>query len=115
MSTSDEEDNDTESDQDADDEESSEEEKKDDQVKDSEVKNGTAKPKQQKGKKISKEAKKDVVYDIIERDPALAQRDLEARLLKIQLWKKLRRKYALLNEDYDVDEDFNGWWTYFDD
>jgi len=33
----------------------------------------------------------------------------------VQLWIKQRKKYALLNEDYDVNENFKAWWNTFDE
>ena len=49
----------------------------------------------------------DVIRVLIERDKDLLERDLQARLVKIREWKKARKKFALLNEDYDVNEDFS--------
>lgn len=105
MSTSDEEDNDSDS--------SGEEE---DQKQDNqEISNETDQSHLWKAKKSKpKKVEKDVVRTLIERDPALLERDLQARLYKIQQWKKLRKKFGFLNEDYDVNEDFS-WWHFADD
>lgn len=58
--------------------------------------------------------KPDVVRALIDKDEDLSQRDLKARLLKIQLWKKLRKKFGELNEEYDLSEDFS-WIDYSKD
>ena len=57
---------------------------------------------------------------LIEKDEQLTKRDLEARLLKIQLWRKQRKRLEMLNADnqeddyYDMNEDFT-WWNHFDE
>lgn len=55
------------------------------------------------------------MFEIIDRDPELSKRDLEARLHKIQLWKLQRKKYAAPADECDEDEEFQKWWTPFDD
>lgn len=51
--------------------------------------------------------KKDVVRTLIEQDDDLLTRDLQARLLKIKLWKLQRKKLDVpLSEEYDLNEDF---------
>jgi hypothetical protein len=87
LSTSDEEDNDSDSDEEA--EESKE------------------------VKKTPKVKEKDIVSVLLEKDDELRQRDLKARLLKIQMWKAVRSKFGLLDESYDETENFS-WWEHKD-
>lgn len=96
MSTSDEEDNDSE------DPDSDLEEQVDS--------DGETIPVVQKPKK--KREKHDVVRTLIERDDELLTRDLNARLWKIQNWKKARKRFGFHNEDYDCNEEFKEWLDY---
>lgn len=50
---------------------------------------------------------KDVVRTLIERDDNLMTRDLQCRMLKIQIWKKNRKRFGCLNDAYDNNEDFS--------
>eukprot|EP00347_Sterkiella_histriomuscorum_P010279 403376910 len=111
LTTSDEEDNDTEEE---DSSSSSEDEQKEQQVQDLNVPKHHDKPKQNNSKK-RKPQPKDVVYKLVEQDPELSKRDLQARLLKLKNWKEQYKKFNQDNEIYDVDEDFSKWWSYFDD
>ena len=65
--------------------------------------------------RAKKPVKKDVVRTLIEQDDELLTRDLQARLLKIKLWKLQRKKLDVpLSEEYDLNEDFS-WINYEDD
>ncbi len=65
--------------------------------------------------RAKKQVKKDVVRTLIEQDDELLTRDLQARLLKIKLWKLQRKKLDVpLSEEYDLNEDFT-WINYDDD
>jgi hypothetical protein len=94
VSTSDEEDNDSETEQDI--------------YREEELK------KELTEKSKEKKKKSDVVQILIEKDPDLVKRDLQARLYKISLWKKSRKRYGVLNEDYEGTEDFS-WINYEND
>lgn len=55
-----------------------------------------------------------MIRALIERDEGLVQRDLQARLLKIQMWKRARKQFTSESiEDYDNNEDFS--WIDYDD
>jgi hypothetical protein len=46
----------------------------------------------------------------------LLTRDLQARLWKIANWKKSRKRFGVLNEDFDdTNEDFRAWLDYDND
>ena len=69
---------------------------------------------------VVKEAKKkrekhDVVRTLIEKDDDLLTRDLQARLWKIQTWKKARKRFGFQTEDYDGNEEFCQWLDYEND
>jgi hypothetical protein len=65
--------------------------------------------------RAKKPVKKDVVRTLIEQDDELLTRDLNARLLKIKLWKLQRKKLDIpFSEEYDLNEDFS-WINYDDD
>lgn len=90
MSTSDEEDNDSEPDE-------NDVEKFGDTLKPSEVK--------------KKQLKPDVVRTLMDRDPDLVLRDQQARILKIALWKKQRKRFGFYSDELDANEDFS-WINY---
>lgn len=98
MSTSDEEDNDSDD---------------GDELQDEVDSDGEVKEKPQK--KAPKQKKDDVVRTLIERDDDLLTRDLQVRLWKISNWKKSRKRFGFLTEDYDPNEDFNAWLDYQND
>ena len=48
------------------------------------------------GKKGKVTHKKDVISKLIEQDDNLYKRDLQARLVKFQIWRSIRRRFNLL-------------------
>lgn len=101
MSTSDEEDNDS------DDPDSDLEEQVDS--------DGEAIPEAKKPAKGKRREKHDVVRTLIERDDDLLTRDLQARLWKIQNWKRARKRFGFMSDSYDGEENFSAWLDYDND